>query len=427
MTACRRGFCSRRMGQGGVRRCPIDPVARDAAVPPAWRSTSLLAVLVAACLVPGGAIGQSKVARLQAVIAEIEAGRRTTPVVGEPTAGGGLTVTFLARRGAGPVPRIVSDVTGWGERPDDTFDFHAGTMARVGQTGWYFLEATVAPGARVEYLVAHGLRDFGPDPHNPRRTRLRGGGPASELVTPGYAPPREFEDPPPTAAGRIVKDTIDSRALGSREVIVYTPPGYPEVAEYPVAVFHGGLGVASDGEAPRVIDWLIARKAIEPLVAVFVDSWARDTDDASVTQARAFLTGELLSWVGARYRVSGDPARRAVLGISFGARDVLDAATTGDVYHRVGLLIPGRRMRPADIAAFVGRCSHPLRVAIVAGLYDGPNLATAQRARDVLRAAEQAVEYFEVPEGHNPTTWRNHLRDVLVSLFGAGREREERR
>jgi len=28
------------------------------------------------------------------------------------------------------------------------------------------------------------------------------------------------------------------------------------------------------------------------------------------------------------------------------------------------------------------------------------------------------VDYLEVPEGHTPRTWRNHLREVLVSLFG---------
>jgi len=52
---------------------------------------------------------------LEAAIAEIEAGRKTTPLIAEPTAGGDATVTFLARRTGGRVPRIVPDVTGWGE------------------------------------------------------------------------------------------------------------------------------------------------------------------------------------------------------------------------------------------------------------------------------------------------------------------------
>ena len=71
---------------------------------------------------------------LQAAIVDVEAGRSTTPLIGEPTAGGDVTVTFLAKNAGGLVPRVVSDVTGWGEHIDGTFDFTAGTMARVGDT-----------------------------------------------------------------------------------------------------------------------------------------------------------------------------------------------------------------------------------------------------------------------------------------------------
>ena len=73
---------------------------------------------------------------LASVIADVEAGRRSTPIVGEPTPDGNTIVTFLARRAGRRVPRIVSDVTGWGERGDGTFDAGVGTMRRVGRTDW---------------------------------------------------------------------------------------------------------------------------------------------------------------------------------------------------------------------------------------------------------------------------------------------------
>ena len=59
-----------------------------------------------------------------------------------------------------------------------------------------------------------------------------------------------------------------------------------------------------------------------------------------------------------------------------------------------------------------------LRVAILAGRYDHANLPTARGLRQALTDAGHAVNYTEVPEGHSAVTWRNHLRDVLVSLFG---------
>lgn len=361
-----------------------------------------------------------KTAALLAAIAEVEAGRRSTPLIGEPGADGSATVTFLARRGKGAIPRIISDVTGWGERPDDTFDFKSGTMSRVGTTDWYCLQVAVASRARIEYLIAHGLRDYGVDPHNPRRSPLRGT-PASEFVMPGYVPPLEFQDGPAPPAGEVSHTTIDSRAFGgSRDVIVYTPPGYSNEKKYPLAVFHGGTNVAESGVGPRVLDALIARRAIDPLVAVFVDSWPRE-EDWKPAALRAFLADELLAWVSSRYAVSPRAGKRAILGISFGAKDVVDTAVGGNAFGLVGLLIPGRRMTAEDMAQFAGQARRPLRVAILAGLYDAPNLPTAKAARAALTRAGHTVDYIEVPEGHNQGTWRNHLSDVLVSIFGTGR------
>jgi hypothetical protein len=124
----------------------------------------------------GGALASPAIA-IEATIAEIEAGRRTTPLVGEPAAGGERVVTFLARQEGGQPPRIVSDVTGWGEHVDETFDFSGGTMARVGQSDWYLLRAEVAPRARIEYLIAYGQADDRLEPfHRVRVEEADGGG-----------------------------------------------------------------------------------------------------------------------------------------------------------------------------------------------------------------------------------------------------------
>jgi enterochelin esterase-like enzyme len=378
-----------------------------------------------------------KAAALEAAIAEIEAGRKTTPLIGEPTAGGDATVTFLARRAGGRVPRIVSDVTGWGEHVDGTFDFTAGRMTRVGQTDWYSLQANVAPRARIEYLIAYAPTDYRLDPHNPRRAAgpQLGGAPASEFVMPGYLPPQEFADPPVSPAGLITEATVESRVLrGSCRLIVYTPPGYRDDGDYPVAVF---LSMRW-GQVSRVLDWLIAHQAIEPIVAVFVDpeSHGNDSRTGGGTGAswgsRAFLSDELLTWVASRYGVTKSAGKRAIIGISFGAKDALNTALScgeapnaaaglecqTDAFGRLGLLIPGRRIGRADIEAIADRRTHRLRVAILAGQYDQANVATARSLRQALADAGHLVDHTEVPEGHSPVTWCYHLRGVLVSLFG---------
>ena len=157
----------------------------------------------------GGALAGPAIA-IEAAIAEIEAGRRTTPLVGEPAAGGERVVTFLARQEGGQPPRIVSDVTGWGEHVDGTFDFSTGTMARVGQSDWYLLRAEVAPRARIEYSIAYGQADYRLDPHNPRRSAgpEAGGLAASELVMPDYVPPEELAGPRASPAGVVSEADI---------------------------------------------------------------------------------------------------------------------------------------------------------------------------------------------------------------------------
>jgi enterochelin esterase-like enzyme len=361
-------------------------------------------------------------ARLLAAIAAVEAGQRTTPLIEQPEPGADASVTFLVNSPGDEAPRIVSDVTGWGESPDDSsFDMTIGTMTRIASTDWYRLETRVAPRARIEYLVVHGAADYRCDPHNPRRAWTRGGGPVSEFVTPDYVSPVELTEPPAPDRGAVIETTIESAALGGvRRVLVYLPPGYRDDGAYPVAVFHSGWRVARDGEAPRVLDWLVAHHRIDPIIGVFLESYLPgDADNHEGPPMRTFLTREAPTWTAQRFAVSLAPEDWAVLAISYGAKDALDAATApAATYGRVGLLIPGRRLTPEDLETLARRTDRRLRVTILAGRYDAANLATAEAARSVLEGAGHAVDFIEVPEGHNASAWRNHLADVFVSLFG---------
>ena len=384
-------------------------------------------VLVAAAILVGSCAGDpdraaQTEAKLRAAIADIEAGRRTTPLVEQPHPGADASVTFVVESPGEESPRIVSDVTGWGERPDgSSFDMTIGTMTRIASTDWYRLETRVAPRARIEYLVVHGATDYRTDPYNPRLAWARASGPVSEFVTPDYVPPVELAEPPAPDHGAVIEATIESAALGGlRRVLVYLPPGYRDDGAYPVAVFHSGWRVAREGEAPRVLDRLIADHRIGPIVGVFLDSYLpNDPDNREGPPMRTFLTREAPRWTAQRYSVSTDADDWAVLAISYGAKDALDAATSPvQRFGRAGLLIPGRRLTRDDLEAYVQRTERRLRVTILAGRYDAANLATAEATRSVLEGAGHAVDFVEVPEGHNASTWRNHLAGVLVSVFG---------
>ena len=395
---------------------------RAAAAVPLKMGIVVLFVGVAPSCGPAPHEGNGAGKALDVAIAEIEAGRRTTPLVVQPAKGADATVTFLVKSSNGRVPRIVSDVTGWGENAiDDTFDATAGTMTRVGSTDWYRLDAQVASGARIEYLTVHGRTDYRTDPHNPRQAAFRGGDPVSEFVASDYVPPQGLAEGAAAPAGTTTEATIDSRALGGpRRVTVYTPAGYRRDGAYPVAVFHAGWGLPQGGETPRLLDRLIAHRAIEPIVGVFLESHrSGDADFHEGRPMRAFLNREVPAWLASRFGVTKRADERAIFGVSFGAKDALEAALDpAGAYGRLGLLIPGRRLGRADLDAVAASRTRRVRVAILAGRYDAANLDTARNARRAFADAGHAVEYLEVPEGHNPSTWRNHLRDVLVTLFG---------
>ena len=138
---------------------------------------------------------------------------------------------------------------------------------------------------------------------------------------------------------------------------------------------------------------------------------------------RTFLTDELPTWMTSRSGVSRSAGKRANIGMSFGAKDALDAAISSGgapcaPFDRLGLLIPGRRIGRADLDAIAERRNHHLRVSIWAAQYDRANVATARSVRQALADAGHTVDSTEVPEAHSAVTWTNHLRVVLVSLFG---------
>jgi enterochelin esterase-like enzyme len=380
------------------------------------RRTAALLLAIVGLLAAGVAAWRWSAAR-ETIVDEIAAGRRTTPIIGPRLPDGGATVTFFARAMDGRAPRVVSDVTGWGERIDGTFDYSAGTMTRLGQSNWYSLAAPVVAGARIEYLLAYAPGDTRPDPYNPRRSPgpQMGGAPASEFVMPDYVVPPEFVVPASVPAGTVAEEGIEAPMLGGRyRVLVHTAVGAPSSGAPLVVVLDGRVA-----HVARIIDGLVARRQMAPGVTLFLTPETSDGSPQPEESLRRFLTHDVPAWAAAHHGTSTRPGQCAIAAVSFGAKDALFAALQGGAYDRLALWIPGRRLSADDIARVAGS-GYPgsrLTVTILGGRYDHANVPTARGLRDALSATGHQVDYVEVPEGHSAVTWITHAGQVLASVM----------
>lgn len=212
---------------------------------------------------------------------------------------------------------------------------------------------------------------------------------------------------------------VRGQIVGERHIIVYTPPGYDPARKYRVAIFHDGSLVVNTGEAPRVLDWLITHDAIHPVIGVFVDPVSRVTDFERDAPMRDFVSSELMTWIADRYSVTPLAADHAIIGISAGARGALAAmAAYPNTFGKAGLMIPALDVLDTSKIPFRQSEAAQLEFVVLAGAYDQLNRGAAQLVRDESKTRGHVVKYIEVPEGHSTITWKTHMRDVLITLFG---------
>lgn len=179
----------------------------------------------------------------------------------------------------------------------------------------------------------------------------RGSDQAPPTATPGPQPGPDSRVQPGTPTGDVTKGEFDQSRIypGTwREYWVYVPKQLDRSKPAPVMVFQDGLQYG----APVVFDNLIHKKAIPPMVGVFVmhgrvrapsadalDRMNRSFEYDAVSDDYArFLLDELLPFVSKAHglTLSNDPNDRAIAGNSSGAIAAFAAAwQRPDAFRRV--------------------------------------------------------------------------------------------
>lgn len=357
----------------------------------------------------------------EAAVERFVAAKGGTPIIENQT-----RLVFFAKDVNGVTPRVVGDFNAWAATPQG-YDMAIGKMTRIDGTSWSYLEGTSYTNARAEYVFFFD-QDTVADPLNPRTVQAYAG-PRSEIRMPFWVAQPEVDDTAPVPAGELIAETVTSRSLaGPRRVWFYLPPGYPSTTLgagaaatdtlYPVVYVLDGANYVEKMDVPRVLDRLIARKAIPPVIAVFSEPGDRQEEYSRNPKWRAFMTSELVPLVDKRFRTFPAPDHRIILGSSLAGYGAVDLAVEyPSLFGLCASIAP-----PEQVASLIANQANAraaavsIRFFVLGGVYDAM-IDGARRLRTTLDGVNAPVTYLEVPEGHNTNTFRNHIDDAVGALL----------
>lgn len=230
--------------------------------------------------------------------------------------------------------------------------------------------------------------------------------------------------------GRIQEYKVASKHLNNeRRVWVYTPHAYDPNALYPLIVVTDGWEYLNMTQATSILDQLIGKGDIPPLVALFVDIIDfehRAVELKCYAPFAEFLCKELLEWADERFRLSQEPQHRVVVGASAGG---LCAAYIGLYYsHIFGNVLAQSgafQWKPDNFANSHYLASYfemspklSLKFYLEVGLLE-PEVIIAEVSHlaHVLLTKGYTVHYREQPSGHNFVAWNSGFSSGLKFLL----------
>jgi len=308
-------------------------------------------------------------------------------------------------------------------------------FTRLPGTDLWFLVMDLPRGSRVEYKLGvthHGHRQLINDPLNPNRATDPFGS-NSVVHADGYEVPAWTAEDPEARRGTIETLRINSAALADdREFQVYLPARFRKSRRYPLLVVHDGPEYLQFAGMETVLNNLIHRLEIPPMIVAFTGSPRRLVEYAADEAHSRFLVDELVPMLEERYPLLATPATRGLMGSSFGAVATLSTAWRHpDVFGN--LLVQSGSFAFTDIGehdrgptfdpvvefvnAFRKQPGRPAnRIFVSCGTYESMIYFNRSMV-PTLQSTGMSVRYAEARDGHNWENWRDRLREALSWLF----------
>jgi enterochelin esterase family protein len=308
-------------------------------------------------------------------------------------------------------------------------------LQALAETDLWAATIELPKGSRIEYkfeVTSNGARQLVLDPlndviaHDPF-------GANSVCQGFGYERPAWTLHNSEARVGKIEHQQLQSTVFrDTREVQVYLPARYRLNRRYPLLIVHDGADYLRFADLKIVLDNLITRLEIPPLIVAMIQSPDRLREYAGDDRHADFLSQELLPFMTATYPLSDEPAARAIMGASFGGVAALHAAWRyPDLYGR--LLLQSGSYAFSDIGRHQrGEVFDPVvrfmnefrerpgvpaeRIYMSCGIYE----SLIYENRSLLPRLQQQgidVRFEEVRDAHNWENWRDRLRNGLSWIF----------
>ena len=295
------------------------------------------------------------------------------------------------------------------------------SMNRLGETGIFYYTVELKPPVRIEYkfnVDGHWI----PDPYCPNRIDNGVGGENSYVLLGKFEEPEELEWVASVPHGTIEEFTLSSQFLNNqRNVYVYLPPGYSAQAhgkEYPSFYVHDGAEYLNRARMAVAMDNLIAAMSVQPLILVMVNPVDREGEYIGNENFAQMIERELIPRIDRSYRTAADREQRGVMGASMGGLiSTYLGLTRPQLFSKVAGQSSAFFLNEEKVMSLARALSDNITFYFDVGKVETEFIPAHNRLLPVLESKGCKCLYQEVQGGHNWTTWRAHLKDLLVYLW----------
>lgn len=306
---------------------------------------------------------------------------------------------------------------------------------RLGETDFWYLIVDLPKRSRIEYkfdIHINGTRRWVHDPFNPQIARDPFGF-NSVCTTTGYETPEWSYPDADSRPGTVERHVLKKNVFGDhREIQVYLPARFRATRRYPLLIVHDGFDYVRYASLQNVLDNLIHRLEISPMIVVMTTAHDRLVEYAADERHASYIVEDVLPFMEERYPIHTKPAYRGLMGASFGG--VASLYTAWKYQKRFGkLLLQSGSFAFTDIGQHQrGPAFDPI-VPFVNALRDDPgrpadkmyiscgtyeSLIYENRSLvPILQNSGMMIKYDEARDGHNWENWRDRLRSGLSWLF----------